>query len=122
MKNLLKIIILMIILYPYSNPKADETQPSFLRAMGGNAVVFLHWSPPAKDVDGYWVYRALPGGEFQRINSAPVKEGFYQDADVVNGQYYWYLITATDEDGNESAPTRSVWTLPGPHAGPLTGY
>ena len=54
MKNLLKIIILMIFLYPYSNPKADETQPSFLRAMGGNAVVFLHWSPPAKDVDGYW--------------------------------------------------------------------
>jgi hypothetical protein len=122
MKNLLKIIVLLMILYPYSSPKADETQPSSLRAMGGNAVVYLHWSAPAEDVEGYWVYRALPGGDFQRINVDPVKKGFYQDTDLVNGQYYWYLITAIDKDGHESLPTRSVWTSPSPHAGPLAGY
>ena len=122
MKNLLKIVALLIILCPCSSLRADETQPSSLRAMAGNAVVYLHWSAPGKDVNGYWVYRALPGGDFQRINVDPVKKGFYQDTDVVNGQYYWYLITAIDKDGHESLPTRSVWTSPSPHAGPLMGY
>jgi hypothetical protein len=122
MKNLLKIVTLLIILCPCSSLRADETQPSSLRAIGGNAVVFLHWSPPAKEIEGYGVYRALPGGDFQRINAVPVKEGFYQDTEVVNGQYYWYLITAIDKGGNESVPTRSVWTSPGLQVGPLMGY
>jgi fibronectin type 3 domain-containing protein len=122
MKNLMKIVALLIILCPYSNLWADGTQPSFPRAVGGNGVVTLSWSPPDREVQGYWVYRALPDGDFQRISTQPVKEAFYRDMGLINGQYYWYLITAIDKEGKEGTPSRKVWVLPSSQAKPQTGY
>ena len=102
MRNLLKVLML-VMLCPGILWSADMG-PSSLRAAASNGVVYLHWSPPDKATEGCWVYRALPGGDFQRVSTSLIKEPFYKDQDVVNGQYYWYIITAVDKQGNEGAP------------------
>jgi hypothetical protein len=73
-------------------------------------------------VKGYWVYRAFPGGSYQRVNSVPVEGSFYEDRYVANGLFYWYVLTAIDEEGKEGAPSKEVAARPSPEHGPLKGY
>lgn len=55
-------------------------------------------------VVGYNVYRSTTStGEFVRLNSSPVVGTSYTDASVQSGQSYSYLITSTDDFGNESS-------------------
>lgn len=121
MRSLLKILMILAIMCP-STLWADETQPRGFRAVPGDGVVYLHWSSPKKESQGYWVYRASPGGDYQRLNQQPLKQPFYEDRNVVNGQFYWYVMTAINQEGKEGASSKEVAAKPTPHHGPLKGY
>ena len=121
MKNLLKIVVILAILSP-GILWADDTQPRELRAVAGDQVVYLHWSAPKSRPVGYWVYRASPGGEYRRLNSQPLKQPFYEDRNVVNGQFYWYVLTAIDKGWKEGDPSKEVAARPSPEHRPLKGY
>jgi len=64
--------------------------------------VKLTWDP-VPGVVGYNVYRsAQPGGEYERINPAPLPQPRYVDTDVEPGKTYFYRVTAVNAVGIES--------------------
>jgi fibronectin type 3 domain-containing protein len=69
---------------------------------GSTAKVELTWDA-VPGVAGYNVYRgAQPGGEYERINAAPVPEPRYTDVGVEKGKTYFYRVTAVNAAGVES--------------------
>lgn len=53
---------------------------------------------------GYDLYRsAVSGGAYVRINNAPITTTYYHDTGLTNGIAYYYVVTALDRVGNESA-------------------
>ncbi|MBI2566163.1 MAG: hypothetical protein HYV63_03895 [Candidatus Schekmanbacteria bacterium] len=80
--------------------------PSELIARAADGpVVHLTWSAPAGEtgVDHYNAYRsAIAGGDFQRINAAPIAQTTFEDDAVSLEVSYYYAVTAVDAAGNES--------------------
>ncbi len=122
MKNTLGVAILVMSLCYFSVLQADDTRPREFEAVAGDRVVYLYWSAPKSQVKGYWVYRAFPGGNYQRVNPIPVERVSYEDRNVVNGQFYWYMLTAINPEGNEGNPTKTIGVIPGPRTKPSSGY
>ncbi len=120
--NILRVAVLVTTLCYFSLLWADDTKPREFEAVAGDRVVYLYWSSPKSQVKGYWVYRALPKGSYQRLNTALVEKPFFEDRYVVNGQFYWYMLTAIDPDGNEGAPTKTIGVTPNPLSKPSSGY
>lgn len=72
--------------------------------VGQQAFIDLIWAPVADaDLDGYNVYRHEEGGTAIKINGELVKTPGYRDVQVVSGKKYFYLVSAMDLRGNESA-------------------
>jgi len=66
--------------------------------------VALTWNTSTSTVSGYNVYRSTVSGTgFARINSSLVAVLSYADSNVLNGTTYFYVTTAVDSGGNESA-------------------
>jgi len=70
---------------------------------GGSATdVKLTWDP-VPGVVGYNVYRSTQsGGDYERINPAPLPQPRHVDDDVEVGKTYFYRVTAVDAAGVES--------------------
>ncbi len=115
-------LALLIILTGYTLSFADDIQPKGLKAVAGNNVVYLSWFKPDKKVQGYWVYRAIQDGEYQKINTILLKKNFYKDTAVVNGQLYWYTVTAVDVEENENAQSENISVTPYIRKGSISGY
>jgi hypothetical protein len=66
--------------------------------------VKLSWNPSASSVAGYHVYRgSASGGPYSRISSSTVTALGYEDATVQAGNRYYYVVSALDASGDESA-------------------
>jgi fibronectin type 3 domain-containing protein len=71
--------------------------------------VDLSWTASTSAVSGYNVYRSgQNGGPYSRINSALDTATLYADSTVQSGQTYYYVTTAADLSGNESAYSNQV--------------
>ena len=72
-------------------------------------VVSLNWqSSPSNDVVAYNVYRSsTKGGPYGLIASA-VQGLTYGDVTVQSGTIHYYVTTAPDDTGQESAPSNEV--------------
>ena len=65
--------------------------------------VDLSWSArPSAGVIGYNVYRKT-SGQYSRINASLEARTTYTDSAVEAGITYFYIVTAVDENGAESA-------------------
>jgi len=79
--------------------------------LGGTCVVTsvhsvtLNWTASTTpNVAGYNVYRsATAGGPYTKLNTTLVVPTNYGDSTVTAGQTYYYVATAVDTNGNESA-------------------
>ncbi|HJZ96915.1 MAG TPA: hypothetical protein VKE70_10450, partial [Candidatus Solibacter sp.] len=62
----------------------------------------LSWDPNTEpDLAGYRVYRAIGGGQFEKLaDLSPVPA--YSDKAIQKGVEYRYAVTALDRAGNES--------------------
>ena len=120
--NILRVAVLLITLCYFTILWADDTKPREFEAVAGDRVVYLYWSPPKSQAKGYWLYKAFPKGNYQRLNTVPVERPFYEDRNVVNGQFYWYMLTALDPQGNEGSPSKTIGVTPNPRAKPSSGY
>ncbi len=101
---------------PDTDPPAA---PTGLTATANNARVDLNWSDNSEpDLAGYTVFRAdTAGGPYTSL--APgLAASVYSDTGVVNGTTYYYVVTATDTSGNESANSNEVEATPVATAGP----
>lgn len=82
--------------------------PAALRANAAPASVELSWDRNTEsDLAGYRVYRALAGGDFEKI--ADVSQiPSYSDQRVEHGKTYRYAVSAVDQAGNEGARSAAV--------------
>jgi glycosidase len=87
--------------------------PANLHVTGeGDAEVSLAWNAAAGAV-GYNVYRSpLTGGGYVKVNSDPLGSTSYTDTGLRNAQTYFYVATALDAAGNESAYSNEVNAVP----------
>jgi fibronectin type 3 domain-containing protein len=92
---------------PFSNEVSVMTgslpsAPRNLQATAGNATVTLTWDAPEEDggweITGYKVYRGTSeGSETLLITLGDVSS--YTDSSVVNGQTYYYRVSAVSDMG-----------------------
>ncbi len=78
----------------------------------GSGEVALAWNLVA-GVEGYNLYRSpLSGGGFVKVNDSLLTGASYTDSSLKNGQTYFYVVTALDLPGNESAYSNEASALP----------
>jgi len=66
--------------------------------------VSLNWLASDATVSGYNVYRSTTdGSNYVKITASPVTTPSYVDSSVVRGTTYYYVTTAVDASGDESA-------------------
>ena len=71
--------------------------------------VSLSWTDTGSGIAGYNVYRGnSAGGPFTQINSGLDATPAYNDTSVAAGQTYYYVATAVNESGAESAYSNEV--------------
>lgn len=86
---------------------APPAAPAGVATLAGADAVELTWSPSAEpDLAGYRVYRAPEGGPPARLAELPSDQTTWRDASPVRGGLFLYTVTAFDQSGNESAPSR----------------
>jgi hypothetical protein len=76
----------------------------------------LTWTASTSSVVGYNVYRAtISGGPYTLITGSPVAGTTFTDTSVQAGVTYFYVVTAVDASGNESAfSNEALATVPTP--------
>jgi glycosidase/fibronectin type 3 domain-containing protein len=78
----------------------------------GNGTVSLAWNGVA-DADGYNLYRSpLSGGGWVKVNMELIASPDFVDTGLQNARTYYYVVTAVDGFGNESAYSNEVSALP----------
>jgi hypothetical protein len=71
--------------------------------------VALNWGASTSSVAGYNVYRSMVSGSaYAKVNSSLVGGVSYSDVGVHSGQTYYYIATAVDATGTESAYSNEV--------------
>jgi Abnormal spindle-like microcephaly-assoc'd, ASPM-SPD-2-Hydin len=91
-----------------SNSSATESLTGTGNAPPQHSVA-LSWSASTSVVSGYNVYRSSQsGGPYARMNSALEPATTYTDSTVQAGQTYFYVTTAVDPVGTESAYSSQV--------------
>lgn len=90
--------------------------PSIISLSGnGTAVshsVVLSWTDPDTSVAGYNTYSStVAGGPYVRMTGTPMTNPTYTDTTVQSGRTYYYVVTALDGSGNESANSTEVSAL-----------
>ena len=83
--------------------------PQNLSADAGVGTVVLNWDANTEgDLAGYNIYRSdLSGESYVKINSNLVSTNTYSDNELPGGTYY-YVVTAVDNDGNESVHSQEA--------------
>jgi fibronectin type 3 domain-containing protein len=86
-----------------------NTQPG----VHSHSVVLTWDASTSTDVIGYNVYRSgVSGGPYARLNgSIPVLALTYTDTTVQAGLTYYYVVTAVDPEGTESAYSNEASAL-----------
>lgn len=80
-------------------------EPTGLTVVAGVGRVFLTWNEnKERDLAGYHVYRSTRSGQdYERLTDKLLARTTYSDETVKSGVTYYYVITAVDRSGNESA-------------------
>ncbi len=72
-------------------------------------LVTLDWDASTSSVAGYHVYRGeSSGGPYNRITGSLLTAINYSDSSVASGSHYFYVVTAVESDGAESAFSNEV--------------
>ncbi len=89
---------------------SDVVNAVVTAALGGTCVVTGHsvalsWTAStSSNIAGYNIYRsATSGGTYTKLNTSVIVPTAYTDSSVQAGQTYFYVATAVDTSGNESA-------------------
>lgn len=88
--------------------------PANLIAVAGPERVDLTWdASAAADLRGYYLYRSRTAGSgYERVTKEPLSAQSYADTTVKSGVAYFYVVTAVDQSGNESAYSTEATATP----------
>jgi hypothetical protein len=95
--------------------RTPPTPPSGLSTATGDNFIELFWKrSPERDVAGYNVFVSSSyDGRYELIGSS--ESPYFLDKDAVNGNVYYYAVTAYDYEGNESELSKDVaYDIPRP--------
>ena len=88
--------------------------PSGLRAIPGDGRVTLDWADNSEsDFDSYTVYRSTTSGSGYSMITSGLGSSAYADTNMINGLTYYYVVTATDTNSNESTFSSEVSGIKG---------
>ncbi|MDE0556430.1 MAG: fibronectin type III domain-containing protein [Candidatus Poribacteria bacterium] len=97
--------------------------PRGVRTITGDEQVVIEWYPNGEfDLAGYRVWRGRDDVNFNDL-LVDVSENttHYTDADVRNGETYYYAVSAYDTEGNESELSpENAWDTPRPEGRNIT--
>ena len=94
---------------PDSTPPAP---PAGLSATAGDGQAALDWADNAEsDLAGYLVYRSNVSGGPYSLTASPLASA-HTDLGLTNGETYYYVVTAVDVEGNESAGSTEASATP----------
>lgn len=80
--------------------------PASITALAGPDSIEVSWSrSPDADLKGYYLYRSVDGGPFER-QGALLTLPTFSDRNVQHGKTYRYEVSAVDQKGNESDKSR----------------
>jgi subtilisin family serine protease/fibronectin type 3 domain-containing protein len=81
--------------------------PTGLTATAGNGSVSLSWAGNTEpDLAGYNLYRSTSAGvQGTKVNTTLIGGTSFTNSGLTNGTTYYYMVTAVDVNGNESAPS-----------------
>ena len=81
--------------------------PAGLTVLAGPSSIELSWDPNSEaDFAGYFVYRAVSGGAFERL-AGPLSTPTFTDKGA-RAAAYKYAVTAVDQTGNQSEHSATV--------------
>ncbi|MCK4564427.1 MAG: hypothetical protein KAU94_07125, partial [Verrucomicrobia bacterium] len=96
---------------------ADTTPPAApagLSALEGIGLVDLDWADNTEsDLDSYTVYRSITSGSEYAVIATGVATSDYTDSTAANHTMYYYVVTASDANANESANSGEASAQPG---------
>ncbi len=76
--------------------------PASITVLAGSSSLEVTWErSPDADLKGYYVYRSVDNGPFQRIGDLQTTPA-YSDHDIKPGVHYRYAVSAVDLKNNES--------------------
>ena len=86
--------------------KTPPRQPEMVKAVKKGNLVSITWKENTeKDLAGYNIYRVI-GSKKEKINRELIKENSFLDKKIPDERFVSYYVTALDEAGNESEPSR----------------
>jgi hypothetical protein len=95
----------------FASNAANSPPPESLAGTGiaQQYSVNLSWDPSTSKVNGYNVYRGgKSGGPYGKLNSSLDSTTSYTDSSVAASQTYYYVTTAVNSSGQESAYSNQV--------------
>jgi hypothetical protein len=97
-------------------PGVDLTLPAAptgLTATPYSGSVILNWADNSEDdLAGYSIFRSTTSGSYGAAMATDLSSSDYTDTNVVNGTTYYYVVTATDTNSNDSAQSSEVSATP----------
>jgi hypothetical protein len=88
----------------------------FKIADSSDSTVLLSWSPKVyRNLKGFNLYRSSISGEYQSslLNSGAIRDTFFLDKGLAEGNAYYYTVTSVNEDGNEGKRSKELMILIG---------
>jgi hypothetical protein len=90
-----------------------SNSPATVSLSGTGAAVLhsasLSWTASTSSVVGYYVYRGtVSGGPYSKLTASSVTQTSYSDTAVQASQTYYYVVTAVNSSGMESAYSQQV--------------
>ncbi len=87
--------------------------PAGLGAIVGDETIYLNWSDNGEsDFASYTVYRSTTSGSDYSVIATGLTASTYTDNTVSNAVTYYYIVTAVDTSGGESADSAEISTTP----------
>ncbi len=95
-------------------PLTVPDPPSSVTLVGGDGEVNVSWEPPGIEdgwIIGHKVYRGRTTDNMPLLGSVGIDEDFFKDLGVVNGEAYYYSVSAINNAG-EGAPSEPKLVIP----------
>lgn len=92
---------------------ASPSVPTGFTATPYAGSVTLHWNDNSEgDLADYSIYRSTTSSNYTSALATNLSSSSYSDTNVVNGTTYYYVVTATDTNSNESANSPEASATP----------
>ena len=92
----------------FSSDASGSNIQESLVGNGTNPSITLSWNASTSQVSGYNLYRGTTAGVYAKLNSILDPGTSYTDTTVTPGTKYYYVATAVDASGRESAYSTPV--------------